>query len=116
MRDTTPEITLDNILPMDKKDRYGEREKFLCSCEYVKGMDSVAGDFEVTDQAVYFRNLELMVSPTPLNLFIYRRCSRPSRFKASRGCTGGSTCYAIPLLRSSPRDADLSSSYSRLEK
>lgn len=68
IRDSTPEITLDNILPMDKKERDGEREKFLCPCEYVKGMDSVPGDFEITDQAVYFRNLETMVSHSLLYL------------------------------------------------
>ena len=59
-RESTPDLTLDNILPIEKKET--EREKFSSPCEYVKGMDSIFGDFEITNEAVYFRNLEKMVN------------------------------------------------------
>lgn len=38
--------------------RAEERTLLLTTCEYVKGIATMAGDFEVTTQNIYFRNLE----------------------------------------------------------
>lgn len=35
-----------------------ERTLLVTTCEYVKGITSTAGDFEITTQNIYFRNLE----------------------------------------------------------